>query len=130
VFLTPLKGLIMVLFLLGTSPVFSQDIEEMLFDGTMNKLTEGILDTGRYQSVYAYIIANASTPEIDLEGLLPVADRRRFRQNMPEDQDNMDVMLEFVMARMGENTKKQSAYLLLMKKKMDILRQVISKGQR
>ena len=106
------------------------NIEHVLFDDTFLKLTEAVKESGRRQAVYSYIIANASTPEIDLEGLLLPDDQVRYRRVVPEGEDPMVAMLEFVSARMGENSKRQNAYLLLMKKKFDILNKVISKGQR
>ena len=106
------------------------NIEHVLFDDTFLKLSEAVKESGRRQAIYSYIIANASTPEIDLEGLLMPDDQARYRRVVPEGEDGMVAMVEFVAARMGENSKRQNAYLLLMKKKFDILSKVISKGQK
>lgn len=113
-----------------TSVSWATELEKMLFDDTSMKLSEAIKYTGKKQAIYSYIIANAATPEIDLAALLTPDDRAAFERLVPDGQDKMQVLLEFVMTRMGENTKRQNAYILLMKKKMDILRHVISKGQR
>ena len=55
--------------------------------------------------------------------------RQKLDQSMPEGQDNNAIILEFCMARMAENTKRQNALILLLKKKQEILKKVVSKGQ-
>ncbi len=102
--------------------------ENLLFDSQTQGLADLIIDLDRRQAIYSYIIANASTPEIDLVALLPPDDRAAFLSRVPEDADKNSLVLEFVMAKMS--TRHQSAGIGFLKKKMEILRQVISKGQK
>ena len=121
---------ICVMGVIMTSPILSYDVESMLFDNTTIKLYESVIESNRQQAVYSYIIANASTPELDLASLLLPHDRQQFIRLVPAGENDMGTLLEFVMSKVGENTKRQNAYVLLMKKKFDMLKTVISKGQK
>ena len=121
---------ILVILVGWGSVMRANSLEELLFDETTLKLGEAILDAGRRQAVYSYIIANAATPGIDLEKLLPPDDRLLFKKLLPEGEDSMEILVEFVLLRVGELSKRQGAFTALFKKKQEILKQVISKGQR
>ena len=113
-----------------TGSLRANALEDLLFDETTQKLGEAIIDAGKRQAIYSYIIANASTPGVDLEKLLPPDDKVLFQRLLPEGEDSMEILLEFVLLRVGELSKRQGGFTALYKKKNEMLKQVISKGQR
>jgi hypothetical protein len=126
-----IQSIVVIALLIGLGqPVQAYDIESMLFDNTSIRLYESVIEANRRQAVYSYIIANASTPEIDLVALLLPDDRIQFQRKVPAGEEDSGLVMEFVMAKVGENTKRQNAYILMMKKKFDMLKTVISKGQK
>jgi flagellar basal body rod protein FlgB len=103
--------------------------DQVIFDDT-SKLMEGaILDTGKRQAIYAYNLANASTP--GFEPILMADDRAALARIMPPGEDyTSKVIIEHMMAKMSENSRKQSGYMALYKKKFDNWRQVVTLGKR
>lgn len=86
--------IIMLAMTLWGSSLLANQLEDLLFDDTTQKLGAAILDAGRRQAVYSYIIANASTPGVDLEKLLPPDDKRLFKKLLPDGEDSMEILLE------------------------------------
>ena len=103
-------------------------MESLLFDETTEKLKQSVFDASRKQAIYAYNVANFSTP-----GFNPIMleeDRRFFDAVIPQDRDNSDVMLEHFMAQMPVNRAKHSALTKLFSTKLGIMRQVATLGKK
>ena len=131
--LSQYKQLLLIIFtvlIIGAGNIYSNEMEKLLFDETTFKLSEAVMESSQRHAIYAYIIANSTTPDIDLFGLLPPDDLERINRTLPESEDRMKILVEYTMSRIGENIKRQQAYTALTKKKFDILNKVISKGQR
>ncbi|MCP4049194.1 MAG: hypothetical protein GY730_00595 [bacterium] len=103
--------------------------ENILFDDTMSNLKKAILHASKKQSLYAYNISNATTPEFN-----PVLEQDEYRQLAsilpPGEENNRKVMMEFILTKMSENRLKYNAYFSLQKKKFEILRQVATQGKK
>ena len=104
------------------------DVENMLFDDTLNRLKVAIMAASGKQSLYAYNIANAATPEF--EPILPPDEQAELDRLMPPGESNRQVMNEFILSKMTENRLRYTGYINLQKKKFEVLRQVVTLGKR
>ena len=105
-----------------------QDLDETFFDSPTLKLQHAIVEVNRRQAIFAYILANAATPGIDLVAILPPDLQRELLANVPKDADPRTFVIEFVQAKIGENKSRQ--YIQLFKSKNQIFKTIISKGQK
>lgn len=92
-------------------------------------LEEGIHDSTRRQAIYSYIIANISTPQFEPIRYLPPDDVKELRAMLPDLKLSKEVILEFVMSKMAENSKRQSSYTTMWKGKKDSLTRVVTLGK-
>ena len=92
-------------------------------------LEEGIMDTTRRQAIYSYIIANISTPQFEPIRYLPADDVKELRSMLPDLKLSKEVILEFVMSKMAENSKRQSSYTTMWKGKKDSLTRIVTLGK-
>lgn len=92
-------------------------------------LEEGIHESTRRQAIYSYIIANISTPQFEPIRYLPPDDVKALRTMLPDLKLSKEVILEFVMSRMAENSKRQSSYTTMWKGKKDSLTRVVTLGK-
>jgi hypothetical protein len=121
-------------FFITINPVIGQqinsqaDIEEVLFDDTVDNLQSAIEKAGRNQSIYAYNIANMSTPEF--VPFLPKKDRELLIKTFPKGNYTRETLLEFILTKMSENRSKYNAYISIQRKKFEIIRQVSTLGKK
>ena len=127
-----LKFLLIFTFgcLVSVGPVFAQGLEldKALFDDTYFSVKESIKERSQRQAMYAYNIANLSTPEF-VPVLFP-DDRALLLRSLPDAGLSREVLIEFVMARMTDNRSRYAATISIYKKKADIYKQVFTLGKR
>ncbi|NBV41151.1 hypothetical protein EBR96_00045 [bacterium] len=104
-------------------------IENLFYSEPYSVIESGIYDAGRRHAIYSYIIANMSTPGFDAMKYLPPDDRAKFFAAIPDKKYTKEVLLEFVMARMSENNRKDSALMTLWKNKKDSLSRIVTLGK-
>lgn len=95
----------------------------VLFDGTSQNLAKAINTASERQAIYAYNIANASTP-----GFKPIRFHEEFdktKQKYGQDEFN----LEEEMAKMNENRLRHSAYTKLLSSKIQIAKKIATLGK-
>ncbi|RAP39165.1 hypothetical protein DID80_00745 [Candidatus Marinamargulisbacteria bacterium SCGC AAA071-K20] len=128
-------------FLTLSEPVYSQAqfdsskeaykemFESMVFDSSAKTLEGAIMDVGRRHAIYSYNLVNASTP-----GFTPYLfpdDSRELANMAPTDMKYFSkVLVEHMTTKMAENSKRQSAYYALYRKKMDNYRMVVTFGKK
>ena len=112
-----------------SSQRYSKMFESMLFDSSSLTLEDAIKEAGKRHAVYSYNLVNASTP-----GFTPFLfpdDRRDLAKMAPTDLKYFSkVLLEHMTTKMAENSKRQSAYYALYRKKMDNYRMVLTFGKK
>ncbi|MGE4169400.1 MAG: flagellar basal body protein [Candidatus Margulisiibacteriota bacterium] len=121
-----LMGLLMALLCL--EPLQAKAIDRVLFDDVHDHLATAINGAAEKQSMFSYNIANASTP--GFRPVLSPEDSLEFRNLVPANHQDSDIMIEYFMAKLTENRSHQSAYIKLFTTKMGILRQVATLGKR
>ena len=114
-------------YLITASIISGQSMDGILFDTTTNKVHQAVLEASRAQSIYAYNIANLSTP--GFKPILLEEDRRVLQSLFPEDPNNK-IMMEHFMARLTENRSRHSALTKLFSIKLGIMRQIATLGKR
>ena len=125
--------MLLIIFILF-KPVLCQnlnsqsDFENVLFDDTVDRLKQIILHSSRKQAIYAYNIANATTPEFT--PVLPREDQRLLVRTFPDGNYTRDALLELVLTKMTENRSRYNAYINLQKKKFEIIKQVSTLGKK
>jgi hypothetical protein len=119
------------MFTIGSASLFAQassyEFDAMLFGPKLSSLTEEIQDTSRKQALYAYNVANLTVP--GFKPILPPEDQKMLNNLAGQQGYSQEVLLEFIMSRMTENTKRYNAYLALFKSKVDLVRRVVSLGK-
>ena len=134
---------ISIFFLLGTA-LFAQNyriirptdtnnkgtwVDRLFDDHTMVKLERAIKKTAQKQMLYSYNIANASTPKF--KPVLLEEDVAQLQGIMVQSDDQLlsQVFIEHMMAKMGENNKKQQALYAIFKKQTENMRKIASGGK-
>lgn len=92
-------------------------------------LEKGIIESSRRQALYSYILANISTPGFEPIRYLPPDDVKLLRATIPDLKLTKDVVLDFIMTRMSENSKRQSSYVTMWKGKKDSLTRIVTLGK-
>ncbi|MFC1751941.1 hypothetical protein ACFL96_00895 [Thermoproteota archaeon] len=103
-------------------------VEGLFYNPPYKTMERGIYNSSERHAMYAYNLANATTPEFEL--VLSPEDRQQLARILPPDKPvDRQVLIEFVMSRMSENNKRYNAYTTMWKQKYDILRRVITLGK-
>jgi hypothetical protein len=112
-----------------TDDAYNKMFEDMVFDSSAKSLQDAIKDTGKRHAIYSYNLVNASTP-----GFKPILfedDSRELAAMAPADMRYFSkVLVEHMTTKMAENSKRQSAYYALYRKKMDNYRMVVTFGKK
>ncbi len=121
--------LIMVLFHLDAvfAQAPNQNLETMFYNSRYLVLHEGIRETSRKQAIYAYNIANLASP--GFKPVLPPDDQALLDELTAAKGNSQEVLLDFLMARMTENSKRYNAYVAIWKAKLDSVRRIITLGK-
>ena len=121
--------LISIIFLSLGNVIFAQNSQNMLFYSVDSKIEKAIYKTTKKHTLYAYNIANISTP--GFEPILYPEDQLELNQMVPlSDEYTKKVLLEHMTASMARNRNIQSAYHALYKKRMDTYRQIATMGKK
>jgi len=111
--------------------VFSQtstkDLEGIFFNKRYDSLEEAIRYTSKKQALYAYNISNLSTP--GFKPVLTPEDMELLNKLVPNKEYSTEILLEFFMSRMTENSKRYTAYVTLWKGKVDNVKRIVTLGK-
>ena len=103
------------------------ELESMFFSSPYYRLELKIKETSKLHGLYAYNIANLSTP--GFKPVLPENDAKTLRELTISGRNGNEVMLEFLMARMADNAKSYTAAITIWKAKIDSLRRIVTLGK-
>lgn len=124
-----------ILFLLPlflTSSLVAQVVspeDSVLFDSVSYRLEDAMKDTGRRHAIYSYNIANATTP--GFKPILLPDDEAEFKRILPDEEQYFGrVVVEHMMTKMSQNSKRQAALYALYRKRLDNYRQVATLGKK
>jgi flagellar basal body rod protein FlgB len=125
-----IHAVMMILFL--SIPLYAQsfdskNIESIFLSPKYTDLQEGIREASKRQALYAYNIANLAVP--NFQPILPKEDQLMFNELAVSNGYSREVLLEFLMSRMTDNSKKYNAYLAMWKSKVDGLKRIVSLGK-
>lgn len=104
-------------------------IPSIFYVPAYEKLENAIIESSRRQALYSYILANISTPGFEPIRYLPPDDVTLLRATIPDLKLTKDVVLDFIMTRMSENSKRQAAYVAMWKGKKDSLTRMATLGK-
>jgi hypothetical protein len=107
----------------------SRKIEKVFYSGYYTSVEQGIYEGTRRHALYAYIISNLATPGFDPVRMLPDDDTALLKATLPDGKYNRDVIAEFVITRMAENNRKETALMTLWKNKKDSLSRIVTLGK-
>lgn len=130
-----LKKIILLAALAALIPagIYSQERFERLFYSDYYVSVENTIRSMSHKhAIYSYIVANASTPEIDLFALLPEEDKIELQRMFPmteEEANADDVILEFVLSKMAQNSKRLQVLTTIWGNKAKTLKNVVSLGK-
>ena len=122
----------MIIFI--STPLFSQEIEgdiaRLVYSQPYDSVKKAIPEMSKKHAIYSYIIANASTPGLDLMGLLPPEDRAALDKIIVDGAENQDrIILEYVMSLMTMNSKRLSVATSVWSGKARSLKSLITLGK-
>ena len=114
------------------SPVVAQNadtaaLESLFYNTRYTSLQEGIRILSKKQALYAYNIANLTVP--NYKPILPKEDQIMLQELAGKTGYTQEVLLEFYMTRMTNNSKKLNAYLTIWKAKNDSLKRIVTMGK-
>ena len=122
-----ISGIILLIF---ATPVYAERFEGLFYSDYYFSVEEALRIGSQKQAIYSYIIANASTPGVDLVALLPPDDRAKILSRLPATGDKKnEVVLEFVLAEMAINNKRLSAFTTLWGNKAKSLKNIVTLGK-
>ena len=115
------------------TPLAAQDSDALddnvLFDSTSSRLEDAMKDSGRRHAIYSYNIANATTP--GFKPILLPDDEAEFQRILPDEEQFFGrVVVEHMMTKMSQNSKRQAALYALYRKRLDNYRQVATLGKK
>jgi len=127
----------LLLVVMGSGVVFSQSeralapkkIEQVFYSDPYIVVERGIYEASKRHAIYTYIISNLTTPGFDPVKILPEDDKALLKATLPDGKYNRDVIAEFVIARMAENNRKDTAMMTIWKNKKDMLSRVVTLGK-
>jgi hypothetical protein len=125
------------LFLMGSGVVFSQSdralapkkIERVFYSDPYFFVERGIYEASKRHAIYTYIISNLATPGFDPVKILPEDDQAILKATLPDGKYNRDIIAEFVITRMAENNRKDTAMMTIWKNKKDSLSRIVTLGK-
>lgn len=123
---------ILGIILLVTSKSYGQytnsnDLESIFYNPKYGTLQQYIKEASKKQALYAYNIANLSVP--GFKPILPKEDQAILDELATQKGYSNEVLVEFLMSRMTENSKRYNAYLAMWKGKTDALKRIVSMGK-
>jgi flagellar basal body rod protein FlgB len=113
--------------LMLTRSVCAEGAEDMFMSKQYTTLEDALKEGAKKQAMYAYDIANLSSP--DFRPILTREDQQLLSEVSPESNRSKEVLTEFLMSRMSENTKKYNALLALWKLKTDNNKRIVTLGK-
>ncbi len=120
-------ALMSVIALCVANTLTAQGLDAIFMSKKYASLEEGLRMSAKKQALYAFNIANLSTP-----GFVPILtpeDQSILRDVSPSQEKSKEVLLEFLMSRMAENSKKYNALLALWKLKIDNNKRIVTLGK-
>ncbi len=102
-------------------------LESIFYNTKYTSVQEGIRALSKKQALYAYNIANLTVP--NFKPVLPKEDQVMLQELAGKTGYTQEVLLEFYMTRMTENSKRLNAYLTIWKSKNDALKRIVTMGK-
>lgn len=122
--------ILLVLVACAAPVLANKQLERTFYSPYYQSVEDGIRIGAQKHAVYAYIIANASTPGVDLISLLPPEDQEELSSIIPlDDEQRRAVLLEFVLAKQGMNSRRLATLTAVWGGKAKSLKNVITLGK-
>ena len=130
------KLLLCVFFLifLNYTSLFSaaKSFDHLFFSRFYDSLQIGIVAGAEKHAIYTYILANASTPGLDLVQLLPPKDQKKLMALIPPGADvttRKSVVMEFVLTQMSYNQRRMAMLTTIWGNKGKSLTKIVTLGK-
>ena len=122
-----------LIFLTHTS-LFSakKNFDHLFFSRFYDSLQIGIVVGAEKHAIYTYILANASTPGLDLVQLLPPKDKIKLMALLPPGADvatRKSVVMEFVLTQMSYNQRRMAMLTTIWGNKGKSLTKIVTLGK-
>lgn len=102
----------------------------MFYSSYYETVRKELFVTSEKHAIYTFIIANATTPGLDLLAFLPEDDKAFLLDKIPPGDDNVRaVIIEYVMAAMAENSRRLEAMTAIWGGKAKSLKNVVTLGK-
>ncbi len=116
-----------------SAPIFGQnrnrDVVRIFYGEPYTVVENQIYDGSRRHAIYSYIIANMTTPGFDAFQFLPADDQAELRRMIPNKDASKEVVLEYVMTKMADNNRRETALMTMWKNKKDGLQRIVTLGK-
>jgi hypothetical protein len=107
----------------------ARPIDKMFYSEPYSVVERGIFEASRRHAIYSYIISNMSTPGFDAMRYLPPDDQAELQSIIPSKQYTRDILLEFVVTKMSDNNRRDTALMTMWKNKKDSLQRIVTMGK-
>lgn len=102
----------------------------MFYSSYYETVREELFNTAKKHATYSFLIANASTPGLNLLAFLSADDRAFLLDKIPPGEENVrSVIIEYVMAAMAENSRRLEALTAVWASKAKSLKNVVTLGK-
>jgi len=106
-----------------------RSIDRMFYSEPYYAVEAAIYERSQRHALYAYIISNLTTPGFDPLRYLPPDDQADLRAMVPDKKFTREVLVEFLMTRMSDNNRKDTALMTIWKNKKDGLQRIVTLGK-
>jgi hypothetical protein len=106
-----------------------QSIDRMFYSEPYYSVEAGIFERSQRHALYAYIISNMTTPGFDPMKYLPAEDQADLKAIVPDKKFTREILVEFLMTRMSDNNRKDTALMTIWKNKKDSLQRIVTLGK-
>ncbi len=125
-------GLVLVALILLSSQAVAdvpKSIDRMFYSEPYYSVEAAIFERSQRHAIYAYIISNMTTPGFDPMKYLPADDQADLNAIVPDKKFIREVLVEFLMTRMSDNNRKDTALMTIWKNKKDSLQRIVTLGK-
>ncbi|NDC82731.1 hypothetical protein EB093_03585 [bacterium] len=117
-------------FLIGSSVIaLPQSIDRLFYSDPYYVVEQQIYERAQRHAIYSFIIANLATPDFDPFKYLPPSDQADLLAMLPDKTYTREVIVEFVMTRMSDNNRTDTALMTMWKNKKDSLQRIVTLGK-
>lgn len=107
----------------------SNNVVRIFYGEPYTVVENSIYDGSRRHAIYSYIIANMTTPGFDSFQYLPPDDQQELRRMIPNKDLSKEVILEYVMTKIADNNRRETALMTMWKNKKDGLQRIVTLGK-